>query len=74
MKRPNDIPEVYYDGRECRQHGGGKLACPFSPISVKGAWWKAGWHDMDMELPEEQARRLQPPDAPDFKVSPKLAR
>lgn len=50
MNKRADIPDIYYEGRECRQHGGGKLACPVSPISVDGAWWLAGWHDSDMEL------------------------
>ncbi|ENB9667866.1 hypothetical protein ABJB81_006301 [Pseudomonas putida] len=43
-------PSVYYDGRECRRRGGGKMANPFSPSSVHGAWWLAGFNDADIEL------------------------
>ncbi|WP_280041177.1 hypothetical protein [Pseudomonas sp. Hg5Tf] len=53
MSKRSDIPDDYYDGRECRQNGGGKLANPFSAISIKGAWWLAGFNDMDMELTHE---------------------
>lgn len=53
MSKRDDIPQVYYDGRECRQRGSNKLANPFSAISIKGAWWLAGFNDMDMELTHE---------------------
>jgi hypothetical protein len=53
MNRRRDIPDDYYDGRECRQRGGDKLANPFSAISIKGAWWLAGFNDMDIELTHE---------------------
>lgn len=50
MKKRDDIPAVYYEGRSERGRGAAKLACPYSPISVKGGWWLAGWNDMDMEI------------------------
>ncbi|MNJ29699.1 hypothetical protein D3C77_242740 [compost metagenome] len=53
MSRRRDIPDDYYSGRECRQHGGAKLANPFSAISIEGAWWLAGFNDMDLELTHE---------------------
>ncbi|MBH3426175.1 hypothetical protein [Pseudomonas alkylphenolica] len=35
MSKRDDIPQTYYEGRECRQRGSNKLANPFSAISIK---------------------------------------
>lgn len=50
-------PSVYYDGRDCRRNGGGKMANPFTPNTVNGSWFLAGWHDMDIELEHENETR-----------------
>ncbi|MEG1628563.1 hypothetical protein [Pseudomonas sp.] len=55
-------PAIYYLGRECRRNGGGKLANPFAPISVRGSWFLAGWNDMDIEIINE--RQTTGPAAP----------
>ncbi|MDD0977099.1 hypothetical protein [Pseudomonas fontis] len=60
MNVHEDIPPIYYDGRECRHHGSGKLANPFSAISIKGSWWLAGFNDMDMELTHETQTNGRP--------------
>jgi ribosome modulation factor len=49
MSKRCDIPDVYFEGRAERVRGAGKLACPYSHISVKGSWWLGGWNDADME-------------------------
>lgn len=65
MRRRDDIHLAYYDGRDCRQRGGGKLANPFSAISISGSWWLAGFNDMDMELTHEtQTNGPEAPPAP----------
>lgn len=43
-------PEAYYDGRKARRDGYSRLSIKLSRLSPSGAWWLAGWHDMDMEL------------------------
>ena len=43
-------PPAYYLGKTSRREGHGRDAVPYSPISVRGAWWLAGWHDRDIEL------------------------
>lgn len=57
MKQCDDIPSVYYLGRECRRNGGTKLANPFSPISYHGSWWLAGFNDSDLEIGQQRSRR-----------------
>lgn len=44
------VPPEYYAGRDAREHEASKLANPHRAISVKGAWWLAGWNDRDREL------------------------
>lgn len=40
MKQCDDIPSVYYLGRECRRNGGTKRPTPFlrSAITGRGGW------------------------------------
>ncbi len=57
MSSPGEHPSVYYLGRECRRNGGGKLANPFTPNTIHGSWFLAGWNDMDMELSHENETR-----------------
>ncbi|WP_225773244.1 hypothetical protein [Pseudomonas sp. Marseille-Q5115] len=66
MKKRYDIPDAYYEGRTGRWHGASKLACPFSPMSIKGSWWLGGWNDADMEAMNgcsEQGAAEAAPDA-----------
>jgi ribosome modulation factor len=69
MRKREDIPPAYYDGRSCRQNHSSKLACPYTAVSVKGGWFLAGWNDMDMELfseAQEQSAAAAAPDSDQF--------
>lgn len=57
MSDRGEHPSVYYEGRDCRRNGGGKMANPFTSNTVSGSWFLAGWHDMDIELAHENDTR-----------------
>ena len=47
--KPEDSQQ--YDlGRQARIAGFSATACNLPVVSVKRAWWLAGWHDADVEL------------------------
>lgn len=47
--KPEDFQQ--YDlGRQARIARFPKTACNLPVVSVKRAWWLAGWHDADVEL------------------------
>lgn len=57
MSNKGEHPSVYYDGRQCRRKGASKLASPFNPATFHGAWFLAGWNDMDLEIEQKNPKR-----------------
>ncbi len=57
MTERAEHPTIYYDGRRCRKDGGSKLANPFGPHTHHGAWFLAGWNDMDIEIEQKNPKR-----------------
>ena len=57
MSDKGEHPSVYYDGRQCRRNGASKLAIPFNPTTFHGAWFLAGWNDMDLEIEQKNPKR-----------------
>jgi hypothetical protein len=49
-------PSFYYLGWECRRNGGDKMANPFTPNTIHGSWFLAGWNDMDFDERGEPLR------------------
>lgn len=41
-------PKAYFDGKNARMECRDIESCPETD-NVKAAWWRAGWHDADME-------------------------
>lgn len=42
------LDEIYVKGKQARVDGKGIEACA-RRCNLERAWWKAGWHDMDIE-------------------------
>jgi len=49
-----DELQMYDLGRQARTAGFQKTVCNLPVVSVKRAWWLAGWHDEDIELLNSQ--------------------
>ena len=48
-EQPVDTPPAYGKGRIARKNGLSVDACPYS-AGRDAAWWRAGYHDLDMEM------------------------
>lgn len=42
-------PAVYQQGRNARLRGQALDDCPYDSVAIS-SMWRAGWHDMDMEM------------------------
>lgn len=50
QRRAEGTNTHYLVGRNARDMGREKAACPYSHMTCDGSWWLAGWNDRDIEV------------------------